>query len=46
MKLEDALENAANAVQNTADTSAGMANEMTGEAVEGWLHSGMAIPRH
>lgn len=34
MKLEDALENAANAVQNTADTSAGMANEMTGEAVQ------------
>ena len=32
--LEDALENAANAVQNTADTSAGMANEMTGEAVQ------------
>ena len=30
LKLEDALENAANAVQNTADTSAGMANEMTG----------------
>ncbi len=26
LKLEDALENAANAVQNTADTSAGMAN--------------------
>ena len=34
LKLEDALENAANAVQNTADTSAGMANEMTGEAVQ------------
>ena len=28
------LENAANAVQNTADTSVGMANEMTGEAVQ------------
>ena len=27
LKLEDALENAANAVQNTADTSAGMAND-------------------
>ena len=34
LKLEDALENTANAVQNTADTSAGMANEMTGEAVQ------------
>lgn len=34
LKLEDALENAANAVQNTADTSVGMANEMTGEAVQ------------
>ena len=30
LKLEDALENTVNAVQNTADTSAGMANEMTG----------------
>ena len=34
LKLEDALENTVNAVQNTADTSAGMANEMTGEAVQ------------
>ena len=34
LKLEDTLENTANAVQNTADTSAGMANEMTGEAVQ------------
>lgn len=34
LKLEDALENTVNAVQNTADTSAGMANEMTGEVVQ------------
>ena len=34
LKLEDALENTVNAGQNTADTSAGMANEMTGEAVQ------------
>jgi len=34
LKLEDALENTVNAVQNTADTSAGMVNEMTGEAVQ------------
>ena len=36
LELKDKLklENAANAVQNTADTSAGMANEMTGEAVQ------------
>lgn len=34
LKLENALENTVNAVQNTADTSAGMANEMTGEAVQ------------
>ena len=34
LNLEDALENTVNAVQNTADTSAGMANEMTGEAVQ------------
>ena len=45
LKLEDALENTVNAVQNTADTSAGMANEMTGEAVQALVHLGMAIPR-
>ena len=41
LKLEDALENTANAVQNTADTSAGMANEMTGEAVQALVALGL-----